>query len=325
MILILLMFALITMPLTLPLFKSSTQYSMFNTGWDGVSKFIKLAYSGGRNVVPVLAPFDAFNLDGADGALLIIGPNTTFTGPEIEEIRGFLRRGNTLVIADDFGTGNEILKGLGVPARLSSHPLRDFFYEKDDRLIVSVRVDDPLLSRNVTRILTNEPSAIIKTGEGYVYSSRVAVIDGKRDMFPLVAEVEYGGGRIVLLADPDVLTNQLYDVNLPFLENLLEYIGADTLYIDEAHHPDFNLYTVGTVTVTRFLPRDVFIKIIITLAAVVLALELGASALVWRLVSMLLARFAPGKETPEELAKAVARKNGWDPKEVVEMLERMGG
>ena len=324
-VLLLVIFALLTMPQTVPVFKSSTQYSMFNTNWDGVSRFVRLAYHEGKTVVPIFDPFDVANVSELNGVLLIIGPNMTFTRDEIEQIKLFLNRGNTLFIADDFGTGDQILWELNLPVGISRDPLNDFFYEGDDRLIVSVRINEPLLARNVTKIITNEPSAIIVTRSGEAYYSRAAMINLHRRMFPLLSEVKYGKGRVVVLADPDVLTNQLYTENEPFLKNLIEYLGGDTFYIDEAHHPDFNLYTAGTVTVTRLLPRERAVKLMFIFAALILMKEMGLLDVLLRPVWWLVSRFFGRKESLEELALALAKERGWNEKEVMEMLDRMGG
>ncbi|ASI98395.1 DUF4350 domain-containing protein [Thermococcus celer] len=324
-ILILLILTFLTMPLTVPMFKSSTAYSMFNTGWDGVSGFARLAYHRGKTITPIFQSFDIAGVGDLDGVLLIIGPNVTFTAAEMEGIKLFLERGNTLFIADDFGTGNEILRALNVPVGISKDPLRDFFYDKDDRFVVSVRIEDPILARNVTEIITNEPSAIIVTGNGEAYASKVSMVNFHRRMFPLLTEVRYGKGRIVVLSDPDVLTNQLYGENEPFLRNLIDYLGGDRFYIDEAHHPDFNLYTTGTVTITRVLSRRTAIGLMLLIATMILLWEIGAFGITARLTSRLLARLFNENENVEEVALLLAEERGWDEKEIIEMLERMGG
>ncbi|NJE62128.1 DUF4350 domain-containing protein [Thermococcus sp. 21S7] len=323
-ILLLLIFTFITMPLTVPLFKSSTPYSMFNSDWDGTSKFAKLAYHEGKKVIPLLGTFDTTNISKLNGVLMIIGPNMTFTSAETEQIRLFLERGNTLLIADDFGTGNELLKALNVTARISKYPLRDFFYEGDDRLIVSVRIEDPFLARNVTKIVTNDPSAILVTRKGETYASKMAMVNFHRRMFPIMTEVRYGEGKIIIISDPDILINQLYDENEPFLRNLIEYLGADTFYFDEAHHPDFNLYTAGTITITRFLPREKALKLILIVATLILLQEIGVFTALWRVMWRYLSRFFRKTESPEELALILAKERGWDKGEIMEMLERMG-
>lgn len=324
-ILLLLLFAFITMPLTIPVFKSSTQYSIFNKNWDGTSRFAKLTYSKGKEIVPIFEPFDMANVSELNGVLLIIGPNITFTRAEMEQIKLFLERGNTLFIADDFGTGNEILRALNVQVRISNYPLQDFFYERDDRLIVSVRIDNPLLARNVTKIITNEPSGIMVTRKGEAYVSKVAMINLHQRMYPIMTDLKYGNGRIVVLSDPDVLTNMQFKENRQFLSNLIDYLGGDVFYFDEAHHPDFNLYTVGTVTITRVLPREEAVKLILAVAVLILLKELMVFGLLGRFIQRFASRFFRKEDNVDEVALSLSRKKGWDENEVREMLRRMGG
>ena len=324
-VLVLMIFAFVTMPLTIPLFKSSAPYSMFNTGWNGVSGFVKLAYIQGKEVVPIFESFDIANVSGLTGVLLIIGPNITFTREEIEQIDLFLKKGNTLLIADDFGTGNEILRELRAPVGISKYPLKDFFYETDDRFIVSIRIEDPLLARNVSRIVTNEPSAIIVTRKGEAYASKVSMVNFHRRLYPLMTEIEYGRGRIIVISDPDILTNQLYTENSQFMKNLIEYLGSDKLYVDEAHHPDFNLYTAGTVTITRVLPKERAVKLLLTLGILALLKEMGVFGIVGKAIGKIFSRFFRRDIEIEKLALEMARKKGWDEEEITEMLKRMGG
>ncbi|WP_456452437.1 DUF4350 domain-containing protein [Thermococcus sp.] len=323
---IVLMMTLITMPLTVPLFKSSTPYSMFNTGWDGTARFAMLLHSKGINLMPLFQSFDMENLKDKNGVLIIIAPDLSYTSSELAQIRDFVKRGNTLLIADDFGYGDDILKALNLPVRISKYPLRDFFYEKDDRLIVAVRISDPVLGRNVSRIIMNEPSAITVSRKGEVYASKVAMVNFHMREFPILAEVPYGDGKVIVLSDPDILTNQLFTENQQFLENLVSYIGAGTAYMDEAHHRDFNLYSSGTVTITRILPVDRARKILVITGIIILLLELGALGYLLKPVSLLLDRFfGEKKEDLITLAVQISKRNGWDEREVLAMIERMGG
>ncbi|WP_456365957.1 DUF4350 domain-containing protein [Thermococcus sp.] len=312
----------LTMPVAVPLFKSSTPYSVFNTNWNGLSKFAMLARSEGHEVKPIFQPFDMIELHKLSGVLVIVGPNVTFTRDEIAEIRAFLQAGNTLFIADDFGTGNEILRGLNVPVGISNYPLHDFFYLEDDRFIVSVRIASPILARNVTEVVTDEPSAVIVTHKGEAYVSRMAMINFHRREYPLLTELSYGRGRIIVLADPDVLTNELYTRNKPFIKNLVGYLGGGTFYVDEAHHPDFDLYTAGTVAVTRILPRGRAVKLIALVGIALILFETRSLRILLSLLSSLLQN--KPMESVEKLVIRLAGERGWDEEEVVEMIERMG-
>lgn len=312
--------AIITMPVTVPVFKSSTDYSIFNTGPMGLSDFARLGHRMGDEIVPVLAPLDVFNISSKTGVLLIIGPNLTFTDEEIEQIKAFLERGNTLVLADDFGTGNEVLTGLGLPVRISNYPLNDFFYNNDDRLVWVARIQNPELAKGVGAILTNEPSAIIVTRRGDVYTSRVAMVNFHMRMFPVITETSYHGGRVIVVSDPDIFANMQFKVNEVFLRNLLNYLGETTLYFDEAHHPDFNLYSAGTVTITNVISEGAAKTIVGTLAVILLMVELGVLSKAAQVIFTLLGRFFRAEE---DLMKLV-RELGIEEREFVEMLNRMG-
>jgi len=313
--------AIITMPVTVPVFKSSSDYSIFNTGPMGLSNFALLGNSMGDRIVPVLAPLHVFNISSKNGVLFIVGPNLTFTRDEVKQIKEFLMRGNTLVLADDFGTGNEVLTELGIPVRISNYPLNDFFYNNDDRLIWIVRIRKPELAKGASKILTNEPSAIIVTRKGDAYTSRVAMVNFHMRMFPVITENSYHGGRVIVVSDPDIFANMQFKVNEVFLRNLLEYLGETTLYFDEAHHPDFNLYSAGTVTITNVISEKTAKTIVGMLAIILLAIELEMFSKVVQVISTLLEKFF---RTESNLTKLV-RDLGINEKEFMEMLNKMGG
>ncbi len=323
-ILILLAFFFITMPVTVPNFQSSTPYSMFNHKWGGISDFISLAHSMGRNVVPVMEPLDSFGIAKKTGVLLVVAPNVTYTQGELEQMKEFVRSGNTLFIADDFGDGNQILSSFNVPLRISSYPLYDFFYQKDDRFIIVARITNPVLSRNVSYFVTDEPSAIIVARWGSAFASKVAMINFHMRSYPVLSSVRYGKGHIVVLCDPDVLINLLYKKNRPFLRNLVSYLGPGAFYVDEAHHPNFNIYSSGTVTLHRVLPKDRAIKLLALVAVMILLRELGAFSLLRALLGSLFRRFFGGRLTSRDYLMDLARRRGLDEGTLLEMVKRMG-
>ena len=323
-ILILMAFFFITMPVTLPNFQSSTPYSMFNHHWNGVYDFISLAHSMGRSIVPIMEPLNKFDIARRSGVLVVVAPNMTYTSEELAQMKEFVMNGNTLFIADDFGAGNQILSAFNVPLRISSYPLHDFFYNRDDRFIIIARIENPLLARNVSYFVTDEPSAIIVARWGDAFTSKVAMINFHMRSYPVLTSIRYGKGRIVVLSDPDVLINLLYQKNEPFLRNLIAYLGAGTFYVDETHHPNFNLYSAGTVTIQRVLPKNRAVKLLIVIALLVLFKELGAFSVLRTLTASIFGRLIKREREPLEVALDVARENGWDEGEVREMLERMG-
>jgi hypothetical protein len=214
---------LLVLPLAIPVIKTSAEFSMFNTGWNGCSKFAKILSERGK-IYPIMYPYNSVGLDRLEGTLLVIGPDIDFSSLEAEEVRKFLENGGTLFIADDFGTANKLLEKLGVKARFTTQPLKDVFYSKREEFPVAVRIEDPDLAAGVEKITLNIPSAI--TGiEGKIYTSKVSVVGKNTGSFPVMAEIKYGKGRIILLSDPSILMNDMFDENRQFIENLATYLG----------------------------------------------------------------------------------------------------
>ncbi len=265
--------SLLVLPVAVPVIKTSAEFSIFNTGWNGCSSFAKALAERGE-LIPIIYPYTSVKLGNLNGVLLIVGPDVGFSEHEAEEVRKFLMRGGTVFIADDFGTSNELLEMLGVNVRFSKQPLRDLFYSKNEKFPVVVRIHDPYLGRGVERIVLNIPAAIVH-GSGEAFTSKVSVVGNTVKSFPVLAEIQYGNGRLVLLSDPGVLINDMYGENGKFVENLIEYLGTK-FYYDEAHHSDFNPYSTGTVYIHRELDRNSAFLVFLSVAALALLVESGA-------------------------------------------------
>ena len=276
---------LLVLPISIPVIKTSAEFSMFNTNWNGCSEFAKLLAEKGK-VIPLIYPYDSVKLSSLSGALIIIGPDLDFSQIEAEEVKKFLENGGILFIADDFGTANSLLEKLGVKARFSSQPLKDIFYSKRAEFPVVVRIDPSL---NVEKITLNIPAVIMGDG-GLAFSSKVSVIGKDMKSYPIMAEIKYGKGRIILLSDPSVLINDMFQVNKQFIENLIDYLGTDKFYFDEAHHSDFNPYSVTTVYIHKELDKSKAFQVFLAVAALAIFIESGIAGRIVRKLAQLIPR-----------------------------------
>ena len=277
---------LLVLPLAVPVIKTSAEFSMFNTKWNGCSKFAKLLAERGK-VVPIMYPYNSVGLSKLNGVLVIIGPDVDFSSLEAKEVKEFLENGGTLFIADDFGTANSLLEKLGVKARFSTQPLKDIFYSKRAEFPIVVRIEDPELSVGVEKITLNVPSAIIGV-EGEIFSSKVSVVGKNMRSYPIMAEIKYGKGKIIMLSDPSILINDMFEENRQFIENLVGYLGISTFYFDEAHHSDFNPYSVTTVYIHRELDREKAFQIFVAVAALAIFIESGIAGRIARTIARIL-------------------------------------
>ena len=83
------------------------------------------------------------------------------TDEELNAYRAFLDRGNTLFLADDFGTGNRILTGLSSRITISPGPLASLDREyADPYSVVVYRLGNESLVDDTPALLLNAPAAL---------------------------------------------------------------------------------------------------------------------------------------------------------------------
>ena len=275
---------LLILPISVPTIKTSADFSMFNTDWDGCSEFAKVLVDRGR-LAPVLYPYNTIDFK-EEGVLIVVGPDMGFSSLEIEKVRDFVEKGGTLFIADDFGRANNLLTGLGVRGRFSDKRLGDIFYSRRADFPVVARIEDPQLAYDVEGLVLNVPSVITgleggEEAEEGVFSSKVSVVGegGNRKSYPIMAETKYGAGRVILLSDPDILINDMNAENGKFIDNLAGYLspgsGSGVFYFDDGHHSEFNPYSISTIYIHRELDRGKAFHIFAFVVALMIFIESG--------------------------------------------------
>ncbi|EHP88355.1 DUF4350 domain-containing protein [Methanotorris formicicus] len=231
---------LLSLPSTLPVIKSFCPYSIFNTDWNGCSKFAKMIHDRGE-VVPLISPYDSYNIK--NGVLFIISPDIHYSSKDVEKIKTFLENGGTVIIADDFGYGNDILEGLNISPKISKRRAEDLFYYKNYSLIETYRIED-----FDGKITFNIPS-YISSNNGEIRTSSIS----KKI---LMKKVKYANGKVVIISDPDVFINAMETYNKNFWDVFLNNLDGYVYYIDEVHHSKFSPYDIGVVYVQSNLSNN---------------------------------------------------------------------
>ncbi len=257
---------LLSLPLAVPVIKTSARYSIFNPGLDGCSEFAKLLYKHGE-VIPIMYPLNNVNLPKLSGTLIIIRPDMPYTKIEAKYVESFVKNGGTLFIADNYGTANMLLSELNVSARFANKKLFDLFYSKNENFPVVVRILDPALKKGVNYLILDSPTVILGAN-GEIYTSKISTIGGKERSFPIMTVIKYGHGRIILFSDPNVLTNNMFRVDRNFIVNLVSFLGTGPFYVDEAHHSDFNPYSSATVFIHQRLTKEKILEVFLVVSAI---------------------------------------------------------
>lgn len=256
--------ALLIISMTAPVASSSADFSIFNSGWNGTSQLAVLTYqtgkfapafqvqSTGTDVTIEQADLTMIDLDPDANALVIIGPTKAFTSAEGAHVSEFVRAGGELLLADDFGTGNSLLQGIGATSRFSGDLVVDLAYDKQPEFSVLFDLRTDPLTKNVSTLLLNYPSSLsinTTTTEAVAYSSIASWLDTNgnrlqewgepRGPFPMVARERMGAGSILLISDPSVLINGMRDNmdNGVFGTNVIDEVcaGRTAVYFDESH------------------------------------------------------------------------------------------
>lgn len=225
-------------------FPPNDDFNLDNPFWNGLKDFKRetkassLSYVYGVNFIP----------SPSKSSLFIIGPSGTYSGREISSISKYLEAGGMLILADDFGSGNSILKGLGLKTRFSQHLVVDpLFRGKSSVLAKTVDIKGSLA--NIKSIMFNYPTSLqVNRFEGEVIATSSSFsffddnLNGKKDKsedngpFPMIAKIRYGKGKIYLISDSSLFINSMLsqEENQKFLKTIIK---GKKIFIDISHHP----------------------------------------------------------------------------------------
>lgn len=256
--------AIALLTLATPLFATRADFSLYNPGWNGASQLGRDLHGTGAfqpllsaasddeglRITPI--PLADTPLDPETTALLVLGPRASYTPAEREHVRAFVEGGGLLVLADDFGTGNELLEAVNASSRFVPQRALDFAFVKRPEFTVGIDFAPHPLTQGVSRTLLNYPAALRPGPQAEVLANTTEAAwldadeDGLRDAdepsgpFPWLAVERVGGGTVVLLADPSVLINEMrpFGDNARLAANVVAYVRADraVIVVDESHH-----------------------------------------------------------------------------------------
>jgi hypothetical protein len=222
-------------------------FSTYNTEWNGASQIKNVAATEGYSTANIFSMSDLSSHH--KGTLVMLNSNASvgFTQADIRDIQSFVQNGGSLVLANDFGNANAVLSGLGLSdtahfngALLSdnvskgvdqAHPLitdvtssslttgvKTLYFNYGTALNVS--------GSSVTVLARSDPTSYLRTATG-----DNAPIAGSTGAKPVLASLNYGQGRIILLSDPSVFINGMVSQadNQQLFTNLITTLtGGDT-------------------------------------------------------------------------------------------------
>ncbi len=179
---------------------------------------------------------DYWFIDASNSTLFIIGPSRDFRVDGIEAVREFLESGGTVVLADDFGTGNQLLEGLGLETRFSGELLVDpLFFDtvpECPRLLNFTYSDvgDVVMNYGTTLLGSIDFHIHESSSPVSYYNNSDGVTTGP---FPVLGHLHSGAGDLILLSDSSVFLNTM--LGKAGNRGLLLSLVRGTPYIDTSY------------------------------------------------------------------------------------------
>jgi hypothetical protein len=215
-----------------------------NTNWNGIKNLYQHFKITGVTQLS--------ELDGASSSdTLLVIPYLPYTQDELAGLGGFVRRGGTIILMDDFGFGNKLLEQFGLEARFSGQLLLDPLFCDRNPLLPRVSIfSDESLGHGIHLVTLNRPTVLSVAADDKVlaWSSPSSFLDNNRNgiqdtdepagSMALAATYTLGEGTLVLVSDPSIAINTMLALgdNLAFMNYLLSQgESSGEVLLDRAH------------------------------------------------------------------------------------------
>jgi hypothetical protein len=199
-------------------------FDLTSADWEGCAEFVHLARSElGAERVVVAAPLDLHELSPDDG-LVIFSPAQALP---VEDLSKFMRAGGRVVLLDDFGRGDSLLKHFGIERIAGPASPVEKLRHNPQFAMAEPASTHPVVT-DITRVVTNHPTGLVHPALSPVLKIRVET--GNGDVAIAVAGL-VGQGRLLAVGDPSIVMNSMlrYAGNKSFARGIIHYaVDQDT-------------------------------------------------------------------------------------------------
>ena len=230
-------------------FPSNEDFRTENPFWNGTKDISSITPASSLTSLSEL-------ISAPQGVALILIPYLDFTPAELEELNSFVTKGGTLVLADDYGFGNQALEYMGVKARFSGQALLDpLFNYKNEWFPRIFHLASSAVTTNIKSLVLNHATCLIniETENILALSSAFSFLDLNGNQawdedeptgpLPVISQHNLGSGQIILVSDPSIFINSMETIesNYNFIQNAAT-ITTSELLIDQSHLPPSSLH-----------------------------------------------------------------------------------
>jgi hypothetical protein len=298
---------------------SKDDFSPENPLFNGLSQASMLAGMVQENV-------GSLSSAPPNSTLFIIGPDKSFSNIDANEVKSFLKAGGTVILMDDFGTGNSLLEALDLNVRFDGRLLMDplFMYRNPALPIVKFSMNGSALNVyfNYATVLDGN------LGNRCIgYSSAFSFLDsnenGVKDQdepfgpFCVAASFDYSLGRLIVISDSSVFINSMLDKGMN--EKLLSMLSGNGKAILLVGYWNQSEYTFIRNSLMSSLYA--LLNTWLLYPFVIVLTILGAAS--GKIAYISLAKRGKGEDLQNNIQEILKRHPDWDEEALIRLREEM--
>ena len=185
------------------------------------------------------------------GTVLIAISYLPYENEKLRQIEDFVRSGGMLLLMDDYGYGNQVLRALWLDMEFAGGPLLDpYLNHRNQWLPLVVDLSTEFKEVGIEHLILNHATALTVSGPyevlarssdtSYLDSSGTDSRDKREVKGPLVvaARAPLGQGTVIAISDPSILINSMVGRgdNGAFLKKIISRAGdSPSVAVDTSH------------------------------------------------------------------------------------------
>lgn len=216
--------------LSIVFYPSAQDFMRTNPFWNGLRDF-------SEEFKAEMAPSLDQAISGRGDTVLIAIPYRPYSDEELERIADFVHAGGRLLVMDDYGFGNQILRALELDMEFYGKPLLDPYITYRNQWLPIVTDLAPEMKEAGIQQLTLNHATALRVGGSYeilARSSDTAYLDVNgnqawdegepRGSLVVAARATVGQGSVTIVSDPSILINSMvgYGDNAAFLKKVIQ-------------------------------------------------------------------------------------------------------
>ena len=221
----------------------AVDFSITNPFWNGYT-----VVSDRLNATVIDKPL-TFPIKNPNKIVIITIPYSKYIDLEIENLKNFVKNGGTLIILDDYGYANQILRAFGDYVTIINNTMLvdSLFNYRNGRLPKIIEFSEDPDVANITQVVFNHASVLYILSpkvKVLAYSSSFSFLDDNlngicdpgecKGPFPVIAKFTYGSGVVYVISDPSFLLNSMIDIGDNY-KLILNLVKDKSVWIDQYH------------------------------------------------------------------------------------------